>query len=925
MSTLTSYEPGAGRRAPRAYTTSNAAHVDLNGTWRFRLDGGPETSIEVPGHWQLQGHGAPAYTNVRYPFPVDPPHVPDENPTGEYRRSFELPADWPGGAAVLRFLGVDSAFTAWLNDTELGWSTGSRLPTEFDVGELLRPTVNTLTVRVHQWSSASYLEDQDMWWLSGIFRDVALIARPAGAIDDFFVHTDYDEASGAGSLRIDTDVPARLSVPELGLIDVPPAGPHRIAHVEPWSAEEPRLYDGVLHTDGERIALRIGFRTVQIRDGLLTVNGRPIQFRGVNRHEWNPDRGRAVTAEDMLTDVRLMKQHNINAVRTSHYPPHPDFLALCDEYGLYVICECDFETHGFTVVDWRRNPTDDPRWRPALLDRMQRTVERDKNHPSIVMWSLGNEGGTGQNLAAMSAWVHDRDPSRPVHYEGDHDSGQVDVYSRMYAAHAEVEAIGRYEEPTTTDPALDAHRRGLPFILQEYAHAMGNGPGGLLEYQQLFETYPRCQGGFVWEWIDHGIRQRTADGREYFAYGGDFGEPLHDGNFVMDGLLFADRTPSPGLLEYKAVIAPIRIDIDDAITVVNRRDFADTVDVRFVWSYEVEGATVAEGELDVAPIAPGKTIQLARPQLSPADAESWLTVRAVLARDRPWAPAGHEIAFGQGQLTPASLPPVPAGRLDPALFDGPELTRLGALAVRGPRLDLWRAPTDNDTAVYGPSMATPWRELGLHRLTHRVIEQQWTDDGFVVRSRVAPAATDVGLLTTYRWTADGAALVLTVEVEPDGDWTVPLPRLGLRMMLPASVADVEWFGAGPGESYVDSAQAARIGRFRRTVEDLQTPYAFPQENGNRRLVRWAELSGPDGGIRIEGDPTFELTVRRWTTEDLDAARHTTDLVPRDEVYVNIDLAQNGIGTASCGPGVLPQYELPAAPATWTVRLRSLDA
>ncbi|HEY3715480.1 MAG TPA: glycoside hydrolase family 2 TIM barrel-domain containing protein [Jatrophihabitantaceae bacterium] len=925
MSTLTSYEPGAGRRAPRAYTTSDAAHVDLNGTWRFRLDGRPETSIEVPGHWQLQGHGAPAYTNVRYPFPVDPPNVPDENPTGEYRRSFDLPSDWPSGGAVLRFLGVDSAFTAWLNDTELGWSTGSRLPTEFDVGGLLRPTGNTLTVRVHQWSSASYLEDQDMWWLSGIFRDVALIARPAGAIDDFFVHADYDDATEAGTLRVDTDVPARLSVPELGLVEVPAAGPHRIAAVEPWSAEQPRLYDGVLHTDGERLALRFGFRTVEIRDGLLRVNGRPIQFRGVNRHEWNPDRGRAVTADDMLADVRLMKQHNINAVRASHYPPHPDFLALCDEYGLYVVDECDLETHGFTIVDWRRNPADDQRWQPALLDRMQRTVERDKNHPSIVMWSLGNECGVGQNLAAMSAWVHDRDPSRPVHYEGDRDSGYVDVYSRMYATHAEVDAIGRYDEPTTSDPSLDAHRRGLPFVLCEYGHAMGNGPGGLLEYQQLFETYPRCQGGFVWEWIDHGIRQRTADGHEYFAYGGDFGEPLHDGNFVMDGLLFADRTPSPGLVEYKAVLAPIHIAIEDEVVITNRYDFADTAHLRFVWTHEVEGVAVAESELDVPLVEPGETIKLAPPRLGPADAESWLTVRAVLARDLPWAPAEHELAFGQRQVTPAPPPPAPAGRLDPALFDGPELTRLGALAVRGPRLDLWRAPTDNDTAVYGPSVATPWRELGLHRLTHRVIEQQWADDGFVVRSRVAPAATDVGMLTTYRWTADGAALVLTIEVEPDSDWTVPLPRLGLRMVLPASVADVDWFGAGPGESYVDSAQAARVGRFRRTVDDLQTPYAFPQENGNRRLVRWAELRGPDGGIRIDGDPTFELTVRRWTTEDLDAARHPTDLVPRDEVYVNIDLAQNGIGTASCGPGVLPQYELPAAPATWTVRLRPLDA
>jgi beta-galactosidase len=911
---LDTFSPGAGRRPPRAHTSSDAAYLDLNGRWQFRYDDGEWTTIEVPGHWQLQGHGRPAYTNVRYPFPLDPPHVPDENPTGAYRRTFDLPADWSGGEAVLRFLGVDSVYTAWLNGTELGWSTGSRLTTEFDVGPLLRPTGNVLDVRVRQWSPASYLEDQDMWWLSGIFRDVAVIARPAEAVDDFFVHASYDE--GAGVLRVETDAPARLDVPELGLLDVPAAGPHRLENIEPWSAEEPRLYAGVLRAGGEHIALRIGFRTVEIRDGLLTVNGRRVLFRGVNRHEWNPDRGRAVTAEDMRRDVQLMKQHNINAVRTSHYPPHPDFLDLCDEYGLYVVAECDLETHGFSVVDWRNNPSDDPRWHDAYVDRMRRTVERDKNHPSIVMWSLGNEAGIGRNLAAMAAWAHDRDPSRPLHYEGDHDSGYVDVYSHMYASHAQVDAIGRQAEPPTTDPALDAHRRGLPFILCEYAHAMGNGPGGLLEYQQLFEKYPRCQGGFVWEWIDHGIRMDDGD----FGYGGDFDEVLHDGNFVMDGLLFADRTPSPGLVELKAVIAPVRIRIGDDIAITNLHDFADTAHLRFEWTDEVGGSPVGRGEFEIPAISPHDTARVELPPFGLVAGEHWLTVRAVLAHDTAWAPAGHEIAFAQRQFGQEEPRNASGTRPDPALFAGAELARLGALPVHGLRLDLWRAPTDNDTAVYGPSVAAPWRELGLHRLTHRVMHEQWTDDAFVVRTRVAPAATDVGMRATYRWQADGDALILTVDVEPDGEWTVPLPRLGIRLALPASIEGVEWFGAGPGESYVDSARAARIGRFRRTVDALQTPYAFPQENGNRRLVRWAELRGPDGGVRIEGTPTFELTVRRWTSEDLDAARHLSGLQPRDATYVNLDLAQNGLGTASCGPGVLPPYELRARPASWTVRL-----
>jgi beta-galactosidase len=454
---------------------------------------------------------------------------------------------------------------------------------------------------------------------------------------------------------------------------------------------------------------------------------------------------------------------------------------------------------------------------------------------------------------------------------------------------------------------------------------MGNGPGGLLEYQQLFEKYPRCQGGLVWEWLDHGIRQRTPDGKEYFAYGGDFDEPLHDGNFVMDGLLFADRTPSPGLIEFKAVVAPVRIGMDAVtVTIANLQDFADTAQLRFVWSQEAEGLAVASGELEIPPVQPHDRVSVPLPSLVAVPGENWLTVRAILRHDLAWAPAGHEIAFGQRQITSADQRPTPVGKLDRTAFDAAGLlTRLGELPVHGPRLDLWRAPTDNDHAAHGDSVETPWRALGLDRLTHRVIDHQWTEDGLTVRTRVAPAATDVGIFATYRWAAAGATLVLRVEVAPDGEWPAPLPRLGLRMAVPATVTDVEWFGAGPGEAYPDSAQAARIGRFHKTIDEMQTPYAFPQENGNRRHVRWASLRGPGGGLRIEGEPAFDLTVRRWTSEDLDAARHPTDLVARDEVYVNIDLAQNGLGTASCGPGVLPAYQLRAAGASWQVRLAPL--
>ena len=683
---------------------------------------------------------------------------------------------------MLRFEGADSSLQVWLNGQELGSSTGSRLPVEFDATAALAAggPDHLLAARVRQWSAASYLEDQDMWWLSGIFREVRLLARPAGAIGDWFVHAGYDHRTGAGTLRVDADVPARLSVPELG-VDAAAGETVQLPAVEPWSAESPRLYDGQLAGDGERVALRIGFRTVAVEDGVLTVNGRPVLFRGVNRHEFHPDLGRAVPEEVMLADVLLMKRHNLNAVRTSHYPPHPRFLELCDAYGLYVVDECDLETHGFEPVGWRGNPADDPRWRDALVDRMRRTVERDKNRPSVVMWSLGNECGSGRNLAAMAAWARERDPSRPLHYEGDRSCADVDVYSRMYPTHDEVDRIGRRQEPPLDDPGLDARRRAMPFVLCEYGHAMGNGPGGLWEYQELFERHPRCAGGFVWEWIDHGLRTRTADGAEFFAYGGDFGEPLHDGNFVADGLLFPDRTPSPGLAELKKVVEPVRIteDPDGGIRVANLHEVLDLSHLTFEWSLEAEGVAVASGQLEVPKVGPGEAATIAPPTLPPTDGESWVTVRAVLATDQPWAEAGHEVAWGQFPITPTSAPtrptqppgltpaPVvglPLGRVTdpggevgavvhspmtvgPGAFDPATggLLRIGDLPVDGPRLDLWRAPTDNDRGHHGEALEPLWRRVGLDRLQHRVDEVAAGEDGLVVRTRVAPAATDLGV------------------------------------------------------------------------------------------------------------------------------------------------------------------------------------
>ncbi|MFK4070744.1 glycoside hydrolase family 2 TIM barrel-domain containing protein [Streptomyces sp. NPDC029674] len=932
--------PGTGALPPRAwYATSDAATLSLNGTWRFRLSptadaeddafaadgydpGAPDAwgEIAVPGHWVLRGHGAPHYTNQLYPFPLDPPRVPTENPTGDHLRLFDLPADWPrDGAAVLRFDGVESCARVWLNGTELGDFKGSRLPHEFAVGELLRPGGNVLAVRVHQWSAGSYLEDQDQWWLPGIFRDVTLLHRPAGCAGDFFVHAGYDHRAGTGTLRVDSEVQGRVTVAELG-IDVP-TGEQVTVAVEPWTAETPRLYDATLATPGERIPLRVGFRTVAVEDGLIKVNGRPVLFRGVNRHEFHPETGRALDLETMRADVLLMKRHNINAVRTSHYPPHPAFLDLCDELGLWVVDECDLETHGFQAVDWRGNPVDDDRWTPALLDRAARMVERDKNHPSVILWSLGNECGTGRGLTAMAEWIRARDGSRLLHYEGDASCRDTDVYSRMYADHAEVERIGRGEDEGPEE------RRRLPFILCEYAHAMGNGPGGLSEYQRLFETYDRLQGGFVWEWIDHGIAHPAYE----YAYGGDFGEELHDGNFVCDGLVFPDRTPSPGLVEYKKVVEPVRIEGDGpsgAVVITNLHDFAGLSHLAFTWSYEKDGTTVADGVLAVPPVGPGERTEVKLPPPPPRnpDAETQWTVRASLAEDTAWAPKGHVVAWAQLPVEYGMVLPVPGGAapvrdaagrritLGAAEFDartGTLLTFRGR-EVRDLRLDVWRAPTDNDNGMPWrpePSVASLWRKLGLHRMRHRVDSVETAGEALTVRTRVAPAASDLALRTEYHWASNGRKLLLRMSVTPEGDWPVPLPRLGIRFGLPGAPGRVRWFGGGPGEAYPDTAAASLIGVWESDVDAMQTPYVRPQENGARAAVRWAEV----GGVRVESDGAPAFTVRRWTTEQLDAARHRTDLTPGDTVWVNLDIARHGIGTQSCGPGVLPQYELRATP------------
>jgi beta-galactosidase/evolved beta-galactosidase subunit alpha len=1007
-----------GRMAPRAdfvpFASEAAALrgaveeservLPLSGTWRFHLAASPAEAparfeeasyddsawdeLPVPSCWQMHGHGIPHYTNVQYPFPVDPPRVPTENPTGSYRRTFTLPEAWAGGAVHLRFEGVDSAFRVWVNGREVGWSKGSRLPAEFDVTGCVRPGENLLAVRVLRWSDGSYLEDQDMWYFSGIFRDVRLLHRPATHLRDVGLRTALGGGAGhlavaasvhvagpaawLGSLRarlFDADgEPVAEAEAALAGAGLPPPGEGGpglaevhlaldVPAVRPWTAEDPHLHRLVLTlreadgSPGEAVPQNVGFRTVEIRDGLLLVNGRRILFRGVNRHEHHPDLGRTIPLEHMRQDLVLMKRHNINAVRTCHYPDDPRFYDLCDELGLYVIDEADVECHGMADIgEWDRL-SDDPAWSAAYLDRMQRMVYRDRNHASVVLWSLGNESGFGRNHVAMAEWVHGFDPTRPVHYEGDREAEVADVFSTMYTSVEELRRLG-----ARTDLAK-------PHILCEYAHAMGNGPGGLSEYQEAFAAYGRLQGGFVWEWADHGIRHRDAAGREGFAYGGDFGDLPHDGNFVIDGLVFPDRRPSPGLGEYKKAIEPAHLEAVDLpsgrIRVHNRHDFVSLDHLRLIWVLEAAGVPVASGAQDVCGIPAGTAaVRLlgglpARPL---ARGPAYLRISLVLDRATAWAEAGHEVAWAQfpwpavDTAPPASGRRAETGRAVSAEASGGRIAvRLpdaeivfdrtrgriaawrsagAALLAAGPVLDFWRAPTDND--IRGG--LRQWRRARVDQLQQRIDEVDCAaGEGsrsvrIAVRARIAPPSLSWGLDCTYLYTFSAPGTVrLDVAGIPRGEAPPTLPRIGLCLALPGRFDRVAWFGRGPDEAYADSMAAARFGLYRRTVDEMQTPYVFPQENGNRADVSWADFTDALGvGLRATGLPRFHFSAHWHTAADLTAARHHEELPRREHVTVHLDLAQHGLGTASCGPDVLPSHQLRTAPFAFSVELGPLS-
>jgi len=952
--------------------------ISLNGEWKFFYAPAPEavpsdfesigfhdaewTTLPVPSQWQMNGYGNPHYTNLPYPFPVDPPRVPSNNPTGCYRHVFKLPQDWELRKTVLRFEGVDSCFDVWVNGQYVGMSKGSRLPSEFEITQCLISGENLIAVRVLQWSDGTYLEDQDMWWLSGIFREVSLHSFPNDYyLDDLFITLNESNKidcqvriCNPGKIEASFEMKASLYDTAMNLLEsIPVQYPHDLSSefltfqfplTQPslWTAEKPHLYTVVislLNSIGDIIQVvpvRTGFRRSVIKDGQLLVNDVPIMLKGVNRHEFHPDRGRTLTLEDMVADILLMKQYNINAVRTSHYPNDPRWYDLCDEYGLYVIDECDIETHGFQLVGGRKDPTNDPEWRDAMVDRMERMCERDKNHPCIIMWSLGNEAWFGQNHFDMAEFVNKSRYKLPIHYERDQEIKVADVFSRMYSPLDEVIKIGK-GEPIEVTPF---RYKEMPFILCEYAHAMGNGPGGLKEYWDAFYQYPRLQGGFIWEWMDHGIRQKTPDGKEYFAYGGDFGEDPHDGNFCCDGLVFPDRTPSPGLIEYRKIIQPVtfeNVDISKGVVkVTNRYDFLDLSHLNITWESEQDGIPNGFGELSSLNLKPGESSEwtLPIPWASDETLKSikTFTVKFSLKEDTLWAKAGHVVAWHQWVYPsfPVVSPEPISSDTESVLNETVTNTRLTlfcdrftwvinrlngrlmdwsmdgkSLIVSGPEPDFWRAPTDNDR---GWDNSKSWRDAGLNRLQERLDEFDFHPDEkgvyhLYLKTRIAPPVLDIGINANYHYEfSSSGQWAVTFTGQFTGTWSESLPRIGLRLAVPLELNKCEWFGKGPGESYRDSCEGVHLGIFQKTVDELMIPYVRPQENGNRMDVQWMILSDTTGrGWKVTGSPNLNFSASRYQAGDLEKAAHPCDLIPRPEIWVNLDLAQNGIGSNSCGP------------------------
>ena len=947
----------------------------LNGEWKFRYyssiydvtesfyEKGYDVSgfdqVTVPGVWQMDGYDTHQYTNIRYPFPFDPPYVPQDIPCGAYVHNFEYHREKKAPKAFLNFEGVDSCFYVWVNGAYAGYSQVPHATSEFDVTDLLNEGENTLAVLVLKWCDGSYLEDQDKFRMSGIFRDVYLLKRPEKTIRDYYITTDVEKDSVAVKLDMHFSEPvetkviiedkygavvARGEAAENGVLELTVLNPVL------WNAENPYLYQVILTMPDEVIVDRIGFRTIEIKDKVVYFNGEKIKFRGVNRHDSDPETGFVINARQIKKDLMLMKQHNFNAIRSSHYPNAPYFYQMCDEYGFMVIDEADIEAHGPFMLyrkedtdqnrfqHWNEKIADDPAWEKAIVDRVRLMVQRDKNRPSIIMWSMGNESAYGCNFEKALAWTKKFDPDRITQYESaryrnydiTYDYENLDLYSRMYPSLQEIEDYLKNDG-------------SKPFLLVEYCHSMGNGPGDFEDYFQMIHKDDRMCGGFVWEWCDHAIAHGTAEnGKTRYYYGGDHGEAIHDGNFCMDGLVYPDRTPHTGLLEYKNVYRPVRVVSYDQkngqIVLHNYMDFdnlKDYVDI----SYEMtqDGLTVEKGKLANVVAAPHSDAMVELKLQVPSTGKVYLKLIYRLKKQMPLLEQGYELGFDEMKLAneddrnrqavkwmeqEKAIGTINVKENDrqivlqakdftyvldkrTGLFE--DMQFAGRSYINHPmELNIWRAPTDNDMYI-----KQEWKKAHYDAAYTRAyrIEVLQNKHGVLIMEHVAVVADTVQKILdvkmTWKINEDGK-IEAVIEAIKDKEFP-DLPRFGIRMFLNKKMDEITYFGMGPQESYRDKHQASCHGLFRSKVAQMHEDYIRPQENGSHYDCDYVELTNGQCGIAAVSKNPFSFNVSVYTQEELERVSHNYELKESDSIVFCMDYAMNGIGSNSCGPDVLDKY------------------
>ncbi len=996
-----------GTLAPRAYFvpyhSADAAardlrdqsqfFINLGGEWDFTFyhsskelpdpiaTGATPDKIEVPRSWQTmlgRGYDTPNYTNVVYPFPLDPPNIPENNPCGVYARSFYVHPQMLQKTVCINFEGVDSCFYLFINDQFVSYSQVSHMTSEIDITPYLHEGENSIKVLVFKWCEASYLEDQDKFRWSGIFRDVYLLLRDGVHIADIYNHPVVSDDLASAELFCELTLTGKaqvgysLSTPDgatvaSGNLIVDGTGELSIATDAPalWSDETPNLYTLHLHCGNEYIDIPVGFKHVAIKDGVLYLNGQKIKTKGVNRHDSHPVLGSTTPIDHMKRDLMIMKAHNVNTVRTSHYPNDPRFLGLCDRLGFYVVDEADLETHGMAVADRWDELSDSPDWTESYVDRARLMMERDKNHPCVLMWSVGNEMGVGRNHEAMADYYHDRMPGCLVHWEDKSrrnvvhiqsiykDKSDEEIRALVKCDHLDVESRMYPELSEIQEIYFDRKLFSKPLFLCEYSHAMGNGPGCLADYWDLIYSHDTFLGGCVWEFIDHACAIGDVYTNPKYRYGGDFGDTPHDGNFCTDGLVYPDRRPHTGLLEYKQVIKPFRAAFDHAtgtLTIKNLRYFTALCDLDLFWRVECRGKTVASGNIYALDIAPQASEAYVLDMEAPLTDCAYLYVSVTQNGDKPWAAAGHEVGFAQFALEADAAPKAALGAsaspyayLSAAQTDT-HITVTTAKTVytidrasglvsgiqdNGKQLlctpmtpTVWRAPTDNDRNIRGE-----WQRLGLHTAkvacTDCALAEQTQAYAKITAALTLGNQGDAPLadikVTYIVYAEDGLVIDMDTEIRKD----LPhLPRFGVEFTMPEGTEHLTYFGRGPVEAYADKHHASHVGLFRTTVTENFEPYVKPQENGAHANTKWVSVSSLIGhGIcALSTARDFSFNCSHVSSAQLTETAHNDELVPAKETFVNLDYRQDGIGSNSCGPALEPKWQFAEKKFTFTIRI-----